>query len=165
MQSSRGLDQAWPRPGLALPLWLLNSNVSTSTLLICFSLTHRAVHITAVTKSHLFDDFHCQTADSDEVAQDEVLNGLTTYLIWPEDQEDPERPANRLNIIAEVGNSHVASMELPKNCGARHCNAALPAAVGLGRYFSTWPGKREMVSSFNLTNAQPMAPFLPSAFY
>ena len=165
MHSSRGLDQAWPRPrpGLTLPLWLLNSNVSTLTLLICFSLTRRAVHITAVTKSHLFDDFHCQTADADEVAQDEVLNGLTTYLIWPEDQEDPERPANRLNIIAEVGNSHVASMELPKNwAGARRCR---PAAVGLDRYFSAWPGKREMVSSFNLTNAQPIAPFLPSAFY
>ena len=162
MHSSRGLDQAWPRPrpGLTLPLWLLNSNVSTLTLLICFSLTRRAVHITAVTKSHLFDDFHCQTADADEVAQDEVLNGLTTYLIWPEDQEDPERPANRLNIIAEVGNSHVACV----NGIAKELWCS--AVVGLvGRYFSAWPGKREMVSFFNLTNAQPMAPFLLSAFY
>jgi hypothetical protein len=117
------------------------------------------VHITAVTKSHLFDDFHCQTADADEVAQDEVLNGLTTYLIWPEDQEDPERPANRLNIIAEVGNSHVACV----NGIAKELWCS--AVVGLGRYFSAWPGKREMVSFFNLTNAQPMAPFLLSAFY
>jgi hypothetical protein len=130
MHSSRGLDQAWPRPR---PLWLLNSNVSKMTLLICVSLTRRAVHITAVTKSHLFDDFHCQTADADEVAQDEVLNGLTTYLIWPEDQEDPERPANRFNIIAEVGNSHVASMELPKNCGAAGSYRPRPLLLSLAR--------------------------------
>ena len=71
-----------------------------------FPLTRRAVHITAVTKSHLQGDFHCQTADANEIAQDEVLNGLSTYLIWPEDQEYPQTPANRqLNLtVSEVGN-------------------------------------------------------------
>ena len=102
----------------AIVLWLLKPPYAYTANL--FPLTRRAVHITEVTKSHLQGDFICQTADADEIAQDEVLNGLTTYLIWPKDQV---RPANRLNISTEVGNYHVAQW----NCGLgllRYCHTA-----------------------------------------
>ena len=101
----------------AIVLWLLKPPYAYTANL--FPLTRRAVHITEVTKSHLQGDFICQTADADEIAQDEVLNGLTTYLIWPKDQV---RPANRLNISTEVGNYHVAQW----NCALRHAIVTLP---------------------------------------
>ena len=45
-----------------------------------------------MTKAHLQDAFHCVPGDDVAAAHDEVLNGLSTFLIWPEEEEEPVRP-------------------------------------------------------------------------
>ena len=57
-----------------------------------------AVHITAVTRAVLQHGFHCVPAAADDIAHDEVLNGLSTYLIWPESQNDYDAP-NSLDTV------------------------------------------------------------------
>ena len=46
---------------------------------------YSAVHITAVTKTHLHGAFCCQPVAFKDIAEDEVLasHGGPTFLIWP----------------------------------------------------------------------------------